>query len=250
MSGCVPTSGRWKSELKMHRQADPRYALKLLKRLERRVELEHVHAEIAGTSYPWARVVNPDKLLEETLRNDQPESATLDPFWAATWRAAQGLDRFLGTLELPTGSRILELGGGSGRAGISAALRGANVCITDASSMALIMCRFNARYVSDRVTVRKLDWANLTGFHERFPIVLGSDIVYNPSLYPILEPCMRQVLDSNGVVLLSEPQRHTGDRFENWIRHAGWRCDSSLVDLKDGQREIRIFQCRLKEFAA
>jgi predicted nicotinamide N-methyase len=237
----------------MQSQSDPRYALKLLKRLERMVELEHVHTEIAGTSYPWARVVNPDQLLEQTLRNEQPESASIDPFWAATWRAAQGLDRFLGTLQLPTDSRILELGGGSGRAGISAALRGASVCITDASRMALIMCRFNARFVSDRVTVRKLDWANLAGFHERFPIVLGSDIVYNPSLYPILEPCMRQVLEPNGVVLLSEPQRHTGDRFENWIRQAGWQCDSCLIDLKDGQREIRIFQCTLnplKEFAS
>ena len=110
----------------MQRQGDPRYALKLLKRLERMVELEHVHAEIAGTSYPWARVVNPDQLLEQTLRNDQPESASIDPFWAATWRAAQGLDRFRGMLQLPTGTRILELGGGSGRAGTSAAAHGAS----------------------------------------------------------------------------------------------------------------------------
>jgi predicted nicotinamide N-methyase len=230
----------------MHMQADPRYALKLLKRLERRVELEHGHAEIAGEKYPWARVINPDRLLEQTLLNDQPESAALDPFWAATWRAAQGLDRFLGTLNISPGTPVLELGGGSGRAGIAAALRGAKVCITDASSMALIMCRFNARFVSDRVHVRKLDWADLDGFCQRFPIVIGSDIVYNPSLYPILEPCMRHVLDHHGVVLLSEPQRHTGDRFENWIRKAGWSCDSTLIDLGDNQREIRIFQCRLK----
>jgi hypothetical protein len=44
---------------------------------------------------------------------------------------------------------------------------------------------------------------------------------------------------------LSEPQRHTGDRFERWIRMAGWKCDSEMIDLQDGQREIRIFRCRL-----
>ena len=233
----------------MQIQADPKYAMKLLTRLERRVEIEHGHAEIAGENYPWARVVNPDRLLEQTLSNDQPESAAHDPFWAATWRAAQGLDRYLGMTNIRPDTRILELGGGSGRAGISAALRGAQVCITDASSMALIMCRFNARFVADRVQVRKLDWGKLESFPYRFPLVIGSDIVYNPSLYPILEPCMRQVLDENGVVLLSEPQRHTGDRFENWIRKAGWKCDSSLIDLGDGQREIRIFQCRLNRNA-
>jgi len=234
----------------MHTLADPRNALKLLKRLERRVQIVHGQTQIAGQDYPWARVLDPDQLLEQTLSNDRPESAALDPFWAANWRAAQGLDRYLDTLGITAETRILELGGGSGRAGISAALRGAQVCITDASSMALIMCRYNARFLSNRIQVRKLDWSDTRGFEHRFPIVIGSDIVYNPSLYPILEPCMRQVIEHNGVVLLSEPQRHTGDRFENWIRKAGWRCDSQLIDLEDGQREIRIFQCRLNPDAS
>lgn len=226
-------------------EADALESLKLLKRLERKVELEHGHATIAGQSYPWVKVLNPDRLLEEALKGNQPEVVELDPFWAATWRAAQGLDAFLGRIANLDQYPILELGGGSGRAGISAALRGARVCITDASSMALIMCRYNARFVRDRVHVRKLDWSKLQQFRERFPIVIGSDIVYNPSLYPILEPCMRQVLTEGGVVYLSEPQRHTGDRFERWMRMAGWKCDSEMIDLQDGQREIRIFRCRL-----
>jgi predicted nicotinamide N-methyase len=234
----------------MHTLADPRNAMKLLTRLERRVQIVHGQTQIAGQDYPWARVLNPDQLLEQTLSNDRPESAALDPFWAANWRAAQGLDRYLDRLGITSETRILELGGGSGRAGISAALRGAQVCITDASSMALIMCRYNARFLANRIQVRKLDWADTKGFEHRFPIVIGSDIVYNPSLYPILEPCMRQVTEHNGVVLLSEPQRHTGDRFENWIRKAGWRCDTQLIDLEDGQREIRIFQCRLNPDAS
>ena len=234
----------------MHTLADPRNALKLLKRLERRVQIVHGQTQIAGQDYPWARVLDPDQLLEQTLSNDRPESAALDPFWAANWRAAQGLDRYLDRLGITADTRILELGGGSGRAGISAALRGAQVWITDASSMALIMCRYNARFLANRIQVRKLDWSDTKGFEHRFPIVIGSDIVYNPSLYPILEPCMRQVIEHNGIVLLSEPQRHTGDRFESWIRKAGWQCNSHLIDLEDGQREIRIFQCRLNPDAS
>lgn len=229
----------------MFTEVDPVESQRLLKRLERTVELEHGQATIAGKNYPWVKVINPDRLLEKALAGNQPEVVELDPFWAATWRAAQGLDEFLGRIPNLRNYPILELGGGSGRAGISAALRGANVCITDASSMAMIMCRYNARFVRDKVTVRKLDWAKLQNFRERFPIVIGSDIVYNPSLYPILEPCMRQVLADDGTIYLSEPQRHTGDRFEHWIRTAGWKCDSELIDLNDGQREIRIFKCRL-----
>lgn len=224
---------------------DHRGSLQLLRRLERHVSIEHVTARIADCDYPWTRVVDPDRLLETTLRKDRDGIVELDPFWAATWRAAQGLDRCLGTIPEIAGQDLLELGGGSGRAGIAAALRGANVCITDASSMALLMCRYNARYVADRVQVRKLEWSNANPLQKTYPWVIGSDIVYNPSLYPILEPCLRQVLAPNGTVLLSEPQRHTGDRFEHWIRAAGWTCKSELLDLQDGQREIRIFRCRL-----
>lgn len=218
---------------------------RLLERIQRKVPVEHVPTTIAGIAYPWTRVIDPDKLLENALQNNDDGNVETDPFWAATWRAAIGLDRYIGTLPDLNGNDVLELGGGSGRAGIAAALRGANVCITDASNMALLMCRYNARFVADKVHVRRLDWASPSELHRKFPLIIGSDIVYNPSLYPILEPCLRYVLSDNGVVLLSEPQRHTGDRFEKWIRAAGWICQSSLIDLNDGERQIRIFRCQL-----
>ncbi len=226
-----------------------RQAQQLLRRLQRLVSIEHVHTRIADVDYPWTRVVDTDPLLESALRNalrnNVDECVEQDPFWAATWRAAIGLDHFLSSFEGLDGLDVLELGGGSGRAGISAALRGARVCITDASNMALLICRYNARFLADRVAVRRLEWSQPTELHRRYSLILGSDIVYNPNLYPILEPCMRQAVADDGVVLLSEPQRHTGDRFEKWIRAAGWRCDSTLLELGDDQRAIRIFQCRL-----
>ncbi|MCU0710231.1 MAG: protein N-lysine methyltransferase family protein [Pirellula sp.] len=207
--------------------------------------IEDEVTEIAGTPFPWTRVVDPDRLLESALLSGVDGCVEHDPFWAATWRAAIGLDRFIQNQPGLAETDVLELGGGSGRAGIAAAILGANVCITDASRMALMVCRYNARSLGSRVRVRLLDWARPETIQQRFPVIIGSDIVYNPSLYPILEPCMRRLLTSRGVVWLSEPQRHTGDRFESWIRAAGWRCQSSLVDLGDKERAIRIFECRL-----
>jgi predicted nicotinamide N-methyase len=222
----------------------PRYA-KLLQRLERRVNIEHLTIAIAGQSFPWTRVVDPDRLLEQALKAGTDGSVEHDPFWAATWRAAIGLDRFLQSRKNLVGTEVLELGGGSGRAGLAAAILGAQVTITDASRMALLICRFNARTLERKVRVRLLNWGDPARLPRKFPIILGSDIVYNPSLYPILEPCMRRCLADDGVVWLSEPQRHTGDRFENWIRKAGWDCQISFVELDDGERPIRIFECRL-----
>jgi predicted nicotinamide N-methyase len=218
---------------------------RLLARIQRLVPVEQTTALIAGCEYPWTKVVDPDSLLLHALSRSEQGTVELDPFWAASWRAAQGLDQFLGTLPNIAGQRVLELGGGSGRAGISAAIRGAKVLITDAVPTALLVCKFNARQVADRVEVRLLDWRDRTTHLSPFPIIIGSDIVYDPKLFPVLEPCLRRLLADGGKVYLSEPQRHTGDRFEKWIAAAGWNCNSTLVDLQDGQREIRIFSCWL-----
>lgn len=217
---------------------------KLLARIQRAVPIEHTTTIIAGSEYPWTRVVDPDSLLLNALSRSEQGTVELDPFWAASWRAAQGLDVFLGTLQL-AGVRVLELGGGSGRAGISAGLRGADVLITDAVPTALLVCKYNARKVAHNVQVRLLDWRDRETHLEPFPVIIGSDIVYDPKLFPVLEPCMRRLLAPGGTVYLSEPQRHTGDRFEKWIMAAGWRCTSTLVDLNDQQKDIRIFRCQL-----
>ena len=218
---------------------------KLLARIQRLVPVEHTSTKIAGAVYPWTKVIDPDALLIRALSQSREGTVELDPFWAASWRAAEGLDKFLETVQGIERCRVLELGGGSGRAGISAGLRGANVVITDAVPIALLVCKFNARQIEERVRVRKLDWRDRDTSLGRFPIILGSDIVYDPKLFPILETCMRRHLAPDGSVFLSEPHRHTGDRFEPWIQAAGWRCDIHQVDLGDGERAIRIFQCRL-----
>jgi predicted nicotinamide N-methyase len=218
--------------------------LRLLSRIQRHVQIEHTTTHIAGLEYPWTKVVDPDSLLLHALSKSQEGTVELDPFWAATWRAASGLDQFLGTLPSLAGTRILELGGGSGRAGIAAGIRGADVLITDAVPTALLVCRFNARHVAHRVQITWLDWREQKSRLGQFPIIIGSDIVYDPKLFPILEPCLRRHLAPGGIVYLSEPQRHTGDRFESWIRAAGWNCTSTLIDLNDQQRDVRIFCCQ------
>ena len=248
MSVYEPTFGKWKSlgrKVASHSKSRLDKEARLLARIQQQVPIEHTTTTIAGQEYPWTRVVDPDSLLLNALSKSQEGTVELDPFWAASWRAAQGLDQFLGTLPCLNGIRILELGGGSGRAGISAGMRGAKVLITDAVPTALMVCKFNARQVSDKVQVRLLDWRDRNMQIQPFPIIIGSDIVYDFRLFPVLEPCLRRHLAPGGVAYLSEPQRHTGDRFEKWILAAGWKCTSSLVDLGDGQRQIRIFSCWL-----
>ncbi len=94
----------------------------LLQKIQSCVPVIQTTTEIAGFEYPWLKVIDPDQLLENALTRTDRSPEELDPFWAATWRAAIGLDRHLERLSI-RGCRVLELGCGSGRAGIAAAIR-------------------------------------------------------------------------------------------------------------------------------
>lgn len=216
----------------------------LLHQIQSLVPVEIASAEIAGRPREWLKVIEPDDLLEKALSRTDRTADELDPFWAATWRAAIGMDRYLGRLNL-NGQRMLELGCGSGRAGIAAALHGANVTMTDAAVEGLMVAEWNAWPYRDRLTICNLNWRNETLPQPLFPWIIGSDIVYDPNLWSILEPCIRRHLAPEGTVLLTEPQRQTGDRFLQWVRERGWIVETELIDLEDQQREIRLFRCMI-----
>jgi protein N-lysine methyltransferase METTL21A len=218
---------------------------RLLARIRRLVPIEETSTTIAGQPIPWIRVTDPDRLLLTALEQGLDGSFDQDPFWAAAWRAAEGMQMFLQSISSQLrGQSVLELGGGSGRAGIAAGLLDADVTITDASRTAILVCRYNAFPVRKQVRVTRLDWRDTCERLGRFPIILGSDIVYDPKLFPLLEPCLRRHLQPGGIAYFSEPQRHTGDRFRHWIQTAGWILSEHYVDLGDGEKEIRIFECR------
>ncbi len=212
-------------------------------RIEQFVTLQRDSIELGGCTLDWYRVTDGDRLLTTAVSNSRPQEE-LDPFWAATWRAARGLDRFLAKLNLH-GMRVLELGCGSGQAGVGAALRGAQVTLTDAVGIALLVARLNAWCVADKTIHRRLKWdaARLPG--PLYPLIIGSDLVYDPSLFVLLERCARLHLADSGKLLLSEPHRHTGDRFSKWIVTQGWRTREHDVDLNDQRVPIRIFECWL-----
>ena len=219
--------------------------LHLKARIEQFVTLRCEPLELGRQSLQWYRVTDGERLLDAAVEQGRPPEE-LDPFWAATWRAALGLDRFLDRFEL-RGTRLLELGCGSGQAGVGAALRGAHVTMTDAVGMALLVARLNAWPVKNRVYLRRLKWDAAAMPGPAFPWIIGSDLVYHTSLFPLLERCARLHLAEGGRLLLSEPHRHTGDHFSEWIVQAGWHTQEHDIDLGDGRVPIRIFECKVAQ---
>lgn len=168
--------------------------MRLKARIEQSVLLSCQPLVLGGQLFDWYRVVDPEILLTKAVSNEAQEpAAELDPFWAATWRAAIGLDRFLQQVELKDVS-VLELGCGSGQAGVGAAAQQARVTMTDAVGLALMVARLNAWPVSDRIRFRRLRWTIDELDVPPFSVIIGSDLVYDPQLFPLLDAYMRHSL--------------------------------------------------------
>lgn len=199
---------------------------------------------IAGQSWALAVASDPDAMLIKACeRQDAGEKGVIDPFWATTWRAASGLDRFLDSQSLQ-GRRVLELGCGTGHAGISAALRGANVILTDGVDDPLHLVRLSSHEIADRCEIRRLRFG-IDRIKESFPIILGSDVTYLRQLWPELEQCLIEHLEPQGVVLLSDPYRIIANEFREWISTRAWQYTEHRIEM-DGEPDhpIRVMELR------
>lgn len=199
---------------------------------------------VAGQPRAIATASDPDgMLIEACRRQDAGEEGVIDPFWATVWRAAAGLDQFLDHYPLQ-GSRVLEVGCGTGRAGLSAALRGANVMLTDGVSDPLLLVQLTVAGLSDRCRVRRLRFGidRLRG-EPPFPLILGSDVTYLRQLWPELDVCLKTHLSDDGHVLLSDPYRLIANDFRDWIVGRGWRYEEHRVTLDDAaEHPIRVMR--------
>ncbi len=161
--------------------------------------------EIAGKDRELAVASDPNRMLIDACqRQDAGEEGVIDPFWATTWRAASGLDRYLDRLDL-RGTRVLELGCGTGHAGLAAAHRGGQVVLTDGVSDPLLLVRMSTWCVRERCQVRRLRFGLDRLDEPKFPLILGSDVTYLRGLWPELDQCLNDHLERNGQVLLSDP---------------------------------------------
>ena len=204
--------------------------------------------QIADQSFPLAVASDPDGMLIDACeRQDAGEEGVIDPFWAATWRAASGLDHYLSRMDLK-GMRVLELGCGTGHAGIAAALRGAQVTLTDGVENPLMLVRMSTLAIQENCRVQRLRFGIDRIDEEPFPIILGSDVTYLRTLWPELEMCVQQHLAPGGVLLLSDPYRIIANEFREWIATRPWSYTEHKIALEDDpEHSIRVMELRAKQ---
>ena len=142
---------------------------------------------------------------------------------------------------------MLELGCGTGHAGISAALRGATVILTDGVEDPLHFVPLSSHRIADRCEIRRLRFG-IDRLERRFPIILGSDVTYLRQLWPQLEQCLQDHLEPDGVALLSDPYRIIANEFRDWIGGRPWNYSEHKIEMRDEpDHPIRVMELRSVE---
>lgn len=167
---------------------------------------------------------------------DSPEleaGDALEPYWVQLWTAAQPTaEAVLGSVWKP-GTRVLELGCGIGLVGLAALCRGLHVTFSDYQPLAVALALENARRhgfpAGDHLSHVEgwvLDWRDAVD--RRFPVVLGSDILYEVGNHVPLAELLERVLTPDGVCWIGDAGRYHASRFAEVAESRGFQV--TLVD--------------------
>lgn len=191
----------------------------LMDAAERRLDglpLEKLRVRAGGRDWTIAAVRDQDRLLAAA------GDWTPFPYGVLLWESALVLGDVMAEAGLVRGGAVLELGAGTGLAGIVAAGFGARVVQTDHSFEALALCRRNGlangvagleQYVGDWRA-----WSD----HAAYDAVIGADILYEPALYGDILRVLERAVCPGGVAVLTDPGRTHAGCFIDDLREAGW----------------------------
>jgi predicted nicotinamide N-methyase len=167
------------------------------------------------------------------------------PYGVALWPAAIALAHEVASrADAFRGTRVLELGAGTGLPGIVAASLGGQVVQTDRHDLALSVCRRNGeRNGVETIEYRLADW---TAWNDagRYEWILGSDILYSETMHPYLRRIFESNLAQGGRVLLSDPFRNGSLGVLEAMEADGWTISLSKwsVGEETAPRSIGLFE--------
>ena len=171
------------------------------------------------------RPVDSDKLLDHPWCRSAYAADEYVPYWPTLWPSARMLAKAVlrePWEKYPQPVRVLEVGCGLGLAGIACMARELAVTFSDVDETAIVFAAANAR---------------LNGFREfrtvpidfrcppedvEYPVVIGSDLMYEERLVEPLVGLLAAVLAPGGVCLIADPDRAAARVFRWKLEEAGY----------------------------
>jgi predicted nicotinamide N-methyase len=183
------------------------------------------------------RPAEPDRLLDDpnvhvlNLRDDYM------PYWAYLWPGALLLAEVVARESWEVSVRgvdpldVLEIGCGVGLAGLVALSRGLRVCFSDYDRAPLQFVERSARvngFNQTCFTTRLLDWRNPPP--ETYAVILGSDVLYERRLVPLVADLLAGMLAPGGLALIACPGRASAEGFAGAVTSRGLESRVEVVE--------------------
>lgn len=144
---------------------------------------------------------------------------------------------------------MIELGAGTGIVGILAALQGGDVTITDLP-LALEQIQGNVQAnvpAGGRAQVRALSWGiDQHVFPGDYDLVLGADIVYLESTFPLLLGTLQHLCGPHGTIYLASKMReeHGTESFFQYLLPQHFQLE---LAQRDEDENVNIYRARHRE---
>ena len=173
--------------------------------------------EFAGHCVGIVRPADPDLMLDDPVVHAWNQRDDYMPYWAYLWPGSLLLAEVVAREPWPEENpprEVLEIGCGIGLAGLVCLSRGLRVCFSDYDQAALDFVARSAEvngWDSTRVRTRLLDWRDLPA--ESYPVIIGSDLLYERRLVPLVAGVLAAFLEPGGTGLISCPGRASAEGF-------------------------------------
>jgi predicted nicotinamide N-methyase len=203
---------------------------------------------VGGLDLELFLVADPNALADSL----DPEEFSADerfPYWAELWPSALALAGFLVRQGPLTDVATVELGCGTGLAGVTAARLGARVLFTDFESDALAFSRANhALNLGTPGRTRLVDWRDPPGDLSA-DLVLAADVLYERRfLDPFLDTLVR-VVRPGGTAYVAEPGRTIAERTLETLEGSGFCRKLHLEEVFATGREHPVWIHELHRLA-
>lgn len=178
--------------------------------------------DVSGHSLRLQVAADPERVLDEALSAGSAGDSDADPYWALLWDAAIGTAACV--LEYPWNAplSVLELGCGTGLAGVSALIAGHRVTFSDrvpeAVALAVSNAAMNGFADADGCV---LDWHRPQD--RRYELLIASDVLYDSAHHQPLLNTLDRMLADDGTVWIGDTGRHHSATFMAAAMQAGWR---------------------------
>jgi len=167
------------------------------------------------------------------------------PYWADLWPASQMLAEVIlreaweKRTTRDTKLHALEIGCGLGLSGVVALARGLRVTFSDCDQLAIRFATNNARLngFSDFQTAA-YDVAS-PPVDVRYPVIIGSDVMYEQQIAEPLAMFIRTVLEPGGLCLIADPDRVSARGFPWLAEQAGLSVHKRIIKVGEHGSKTR-----------